>query len=103
MRFGVPPMQTNWKSNQKGHFGVFEKTCSGGVSGGLYLVSLGRRPWYLHVAEHFVQIVAAATERQMVQDVLVHELNVGIAQLDRSIVVSVKCENGGKHNTKKNK
>lgn len=40
---------------------------------------------YLDITKHLLQIVAAAAQRQMVQDVLVHELNVGVAQLNGAI------------------
>lgn len=40
---------------------------------------------YLDVSEHFDEVVGAAAQRQVVQDVLVHQLNVRVSQPHRAI------------------
>lgn len=40
---------------------------------------------YLDIAKHLVEIVASTAQGQVVQNVLVHELNVGVAQTNRAI------------------
>ena len=44
---------------------------------------------YLDIAEHVMQIVRFAAQRQMVEDVLIHQFDVGIAQTYGPIGVTV--------------
>lgn len=43
---------------------------------------------HFDVAKHLLEVMAAASERKMVEDVLIHQLDVRISQLDGAIVVS---------------
>lgn len=60
---------------------------------GLGLVFNRLRLWiiqettHLNVAKHLLQVVALAAQGQVIEDILVHELNVRVAQFDGSIGV----------------
>lgn len=45
---------------------------------------------HFDVAKHLLEIMAATPQSQVIQDILIHQLNVGIPQLNGSIVVSVR-------------
>lgn len=57
-------------------------------------------PTYFYVPKHFLEVVTSTTQRQVIKNVLIHQLDVRVTKLDCSIVISeVKVKNHQKTET----